>query len=61
MTSLGWVAYREDWLSKQESTEPFDMGNWTSNSLNKINPIIWGPEAISGTKKPQKNGEKVEH
>ena len=58
MALLGWVAYREDWMSKQESTEPFDMGNWTSNSLNKINPIIWGPEAISGTKKASKEWRK---
>ena len=27
MALLGWVAYREDWMSKQESTEPFDMGD----------------------------------
>ena len=58
MSLLGWVAYREDWMSKKESTEPFDMGNWTSNSLNKINPIIWGPEAISGTKKASKEWRK---
>ena len=58
MALLGWVAYREDWMSKQESTEPFDMGNWTSNSLNKINPTIWGPEAISGTKKASKEWRK---
>ena len=58
MALLGWVAYREDWRSKQESAEPFDMGNWTSNSLNKINPIIWGPEAISGTKKASKEWRK---
>ncbi|MDA7555827.1 MFS transporter [Euryarchaeota archaeon] len=58
MALLGWVAYREDWLSKQESSEPFDMGNWTSNSLNKINPTIWGPEAISGTKKASKEWRK---
>ena len=30
------------------------MGDWTSKSLNKINPTIWGPEAISGTKKASK-------
>ena len=47
---LGWVAYREDWISKQESSEPFEIGVWTSNSLNKANPLIWGPVAISGTK-----------
>ncbi|MBL6883295.1 MAG: MFS transporter [Candidatus Thalassarchaeum sp.] len=58
MALLGWVAYREDWMSKQESSEPFDMGNWTSNSLNKINPTIWGPEAISGTKKASKEWRK---
>ena len=58
MALLGWVAYREDWMSKQESTEPFDMGNWTSNSLNKINPTIWGPEAISGTRKASKEWRK---
>ena len=58
MVLLGWVAYREDWMSKQESTEPFDIGNWTSNSLNKINPTIWGPEAISGTKKASKEWRK---
>jgi len=58
MSLLGWVAYREDWMSKKESTEPFNMGNWTSNSLNKINPIIWGPEAISGTKKASKEWRK---
>ena len=58
MALLGWVAYREDWMSKKESTEPFDMGNWTSNSLNKINPTIWGPEAISGTKKASKEWRK---
>ena len=39
MALLGWVAYREDWMSKQESTEPLDMGNWTSNSLNKIKKV----------------------
>ena len=58
MALLGWVAYREDWMSKQESTEPFDMGDWASNSLNKINPTIWGPEAISGTKKASKEWRK---
>ena len=58
MALLGWVAYREDWMSKQESSEPFDMGNWTSNSLNKINPTILGPEAISGTKKASKEWRK---
>ena len=47
---LGWVAYREDWMSKEESSEPFEIGVWTSNSLNKVNPLIWGPVAISGTK-----------
>ena len=47
---LGWVAYREDWMSKEESPEPFEFGVWTSNYLNKVNPLIWGPVAISGTK-----------
>ena len=30
----------------------------SSNSLNKINPTIWGPEAISGTKKASKEWRK---
>ena len=49
---LGWVGYREDWMSKEESSdlEPFDIRVWSYNSLNKVNPLIWGPVAISGTK-----------
>ncbi len=47
---LGWVAYREDWLSKNESAEPFDISNSISNTLNTLNPVIWVPSAISLTK-----------
>ncbi len=47
---LGWVAYREDWVSKNESAEPFDISNSISNTLNTINPAIWVPSAISLTK-----------
>ena len=47
---LGWVAYREDWVSKNESSEPFDISNSISNTLNKLNPVIWVPSAISLTK-----------
>ena len=47
---LGWVAYREDWLSKNESAEPFDISNSIRNTLNTLNPVIWVPSAISLTK-----------
>ena len=47
---LGWVAYREDWVSKNESAEPFDISNSISNTLNTLNPVIWVPSAISLTK-----------
>ena len=47
---LGWVAYREDWVSKNESAEPFDISSSISNTLNTINPVIWVPSAISLTK-----------
>ena len=47
---LGWVAYREDWVSKNESAEPFDISNSIRNTLNTLNPVIWVPSAISLTK-----------
>ena len=47
---LGWVAYREDWMSREKSTEPFDSARYVSDLSLKFNPIIWVPKAISGTK-----------
>lgn len=47
---LGWVAYREDWMSREKSTEPFDSARYVSDLSLKFNPTIWVPKAISGTK-----------
>ena len=45
---LGWVAYREDWNSKEESAEPFEMSVWIAETIEKINPFNWVPSAIAG-------------
>ena len=45
---LGWVGYREGWRS--ESEEEFDFAEWGLGTLEKINPMIWGPTLVSGTK-----------
>ena len=43
---LGWVAYREDWMSKGESSEPFDFADSLLNFWGMINPINWMPKII---------------
>ncbi|MFL2956966.1 MAG: MFS transporter [Candidatus Thalassarchaeaceae archaeon] len=45
---LGWVGYREGW--RAESEEEFDFAEWGLGTLEKINPMIWGPTLVSGTK-----------
>ena len=45
---LGWVGYREGW--RVESEEEFDFAEWGLGTLEKINPMIWGPALVSGTK-----------
>mgnify|MGYP001158667837 FL=1 len=46
---LGWVGYREDWMTRKESDEEvsFDWSEWTSGTiktkLNQTNPVVWVP------------------
>ena len=50
---LGWVGYREDWMTKQESDEDvsIDWSEWTSGTIKtklyQANPIVWAPVANS--------------
>ncbi len=50
---LGWVGYREDWMTKQGSDEDVsnDWSEWTfgtiKTKLYQANPIVWVPVANS--------------
>ena len=46
---LGWVGYREDWMTKKESDEEvsIDWSEWTSGTIKtklyQTNPTVWVP------------------
>lgn len=57
---LGWISYREEWMTGEisEEKEPFDINTWASNSVEKINPLIWVPSSIELTRNSSKEWRK---
>jgi hypothetical protein len=53
---LAWIAYREEWMAGDISEEKgsFDINTWASNSVKKINPLIWVPSSIELTRNSSK-------